>query len=183
MGELTDPGTRAELLLEWPTYVLGQLWRRGRRDIEQALAADGLSLRNYLVLVWIDALGGPSQQQIADRVGIDRSDFVKLLDQLEERGLIGRERDPADRRRHILSLTQAGRDILARATTNSRHSTDTFFAALTPQELATLHRLALKALGQDPDLADLRPAALNRRQERPRPDAPDPVAARRPRRS
>jgi DNA-binding MarR family transcriptional regulator len=172
MGELTDPRAKAELLLEWPTYVLGQLWRRGRRDIEDALAADGLSLRDYLVLVWIDALRGPSQQEIADRVGIDRSDFVKLLDQLQERELIGRERDPADRRRHVLSLTQGGRATLARATATSRHSTETFFAALTPEELATLHRLSLKALGQDPDLADLRTAALTGRQERLRPDAP-----------
>src|ERR1700753_1863599 len=120
MGELTDPRAKAELLLEWPTYVLGQLWRRGRRDIEDALAADGLSLRDYLVLVWIDALRGPSQQEIADRVGIDRSDFVKLLDQLQERELIGRARDPADRRRHVLSLTPAGRDTLAPATATSR---------------------------------------------------------------
>ncbi len=183
MGELSDPGAKAELLLEWPTYVLGQLWRRGRRDIEESLAADGLSLRDYLVLVWIDALGGPSQQQIADRVGIDRSDFVKLLDQLQERELIGRERDPDDRRRHVLSLTQAGRDTLARATAISRHSTELFFAALTPAELATLHRLSLKALGEDPDLADLRSAALTRRQERLRAGAPDPAVSRRTRRS
>ena len=167
MGEGTDPrAPRPEALLEWPTYVLGQLWRRGRSAIAQALVADGLSLRDYLVLVWIDTLPSPSQQQIADQVGIDRSDFVKILDHLQDQDLVKRERDTADRRRHILSLTGPGRDALARATATSRESTGEFFDALTPEELTTLHRLALKALGEDPALAGQRTATLAQRQER-----------------
>jgi DNA-binding MarR family transcriptional regulator len=173
MGELTDPAAKAEVLLRWPTYVLGQLWRQGRNEIEKAFAAAGLSLREYLVLEWIDALRNPSQQQIADQMGIDRSDFVTILDHLQERGLIGRERDTADRRRHVLSLTGTGRETLARAVAVSRQVSDAFFGALTPAELATLHRLALKALGEDPALADRRTAGLAQRRERPRTESPD----------
>lgn len=153
MDVTADHPGRADALLAWPTYVLGQLWRQGRSEIEAAFAAEGLSMRDYLVLVWIDSLDAPSQQQIADHVGVDRSDFVKVLDQLQSRGLIGRERDTADRRRHVLSVTETGRAALTRATTTSREITAGLFSALTPAELVTLHQLALKALGEDPALA------------------------------
>ncbi len=147
-----------DVLLRWPTYVLGQLWRRGLAEIDEALAAEGLSLRDYVVLVRIDQLPSPSQQQVADRVGVDRSDFVKILDRLQSRGLIGRERDAEDRRRHLLSLTDVGRAAMDRATAVSGRSTTEFFAELSPSELVALHRLALKALGEDPALAKASPA-------------------------
>jgi DNA-binding MarR family transcriptional regulator len=105
-GEL--PGTRARPQLRWPTYVLGQLHRLGRDQIDAALGARGLSLRSVLVLACLSEDGEWSQQQVADRVAIDRSDMVKLIDQLEALGLVRRRPDPLDRRRHVLSLTAEG---------------------------------------------------------------------------
>ncbi len=151
-----DDGPPAEKpagILRWPSYVVGELSRQGRSAIESALAEDGLSLRGYFALVCIEELAGASQQQLADRIRMDRSDLVKLLDQLEGQQFVLRKRDPADRRRHVLSLTAAGRTALERGNRTSRRITDEFFAGLTPAELRTLHGLALKALGEDPGLA------------------------------
>ena len=138
-------------ILRWPSYVLGRLHRHARDAIEQALHEEGLSVRAYFVLVCIDEVSGASQQQVADSLRIDRSDLVKLLDQMQDQGLITRERDPADRRRQLLTLTPPGQDALARGTQVSHQITDTALGNLTLAERRTLHALALKALGLDLD--------------------------------
>jgi DNA-binding MarR family transcriptional regulator len=47
------------------------------------LSAKGVSLRAHFVLVCVSEYGELSQQQVADQIAIDRSDLVKLIDQLE----------------------------------------------------------------------------------------------------
>ncbi len=49
-----------------------------------------------------------SQRQISDHLGLDASDVVGVLDILEEAGMVQRRRDPADRRRHAVVLTEVG---------------------------------------------------------------------------
>lgn len=56
--------------------------------------------------------GGISQKELAERVGIDGSSLVRLLDILSERGLLERRPDPADRRSRQLYLTPAGEDAV-----------------------------------------------------------------------
>ena len=59
--------------------------------------------------------GPPSQLELSRRLNLDPTIIVGLLDELEERGLVTRVRDPADRRRHLLELTAAGRKLQPRA--------------------------------------------------------------------
>jgi DNA-binding MarR family transcriptional regulator len=58
---------------------------------------------------------GQSQQQLADVMGIHRNVMVGLIDDLEDRGLIERRRQPTDRRAHAIHLTEAAHDLLPRA--------------------------------------------------------------------
>ena len=146
---MPDQGLPDHDELRWPSYVLGRLHRASRAVVEQGLAEVGLNLREYLVLTHVEDLRHGSQQEVADRAHLDRSDLVKVLDGLEQQALVTRKRDPTDRRRHVLALTAAGRRTLQRANRASELATGRAFAALTEQELRTLHRLALKALGQD----------------------------------
>lgn len=147
------PGTRSRPQLRWPTYVLGQLHRLGRDQIDAALGAEGLSLRTVLVLACLED-GEWSQQQVADRVAIDRSDMVKLIDQLEALGLVIRRPDPHDRRRHVLSLTAKGRRASQESEQTAQQVTDRVLSRLTADERRTLHRLTLRALGEPEDTAD-----------------------------
>jgi DNA-binding MarR family transcriptional regulator len=135
-------------VLAFPSYVLGRLHHKTRAVVEQELAGVGIGLREYFTLAHINELAAASQQQVADRAHMDRSDLVRLLDGLEARGLITRERDPDDRRRHVLALTAAGTRCLEQATTAAHSATTRAFAALTQDELCTLHHLALKALDE-----------------------------------
>ena len=61
------------------------------------------------VMLVADRLTSASQKELSDAVGLDPSDLVGLIDILERAGLIARERDRADRRRHAIVLTALGR--------------------------------------------------------------------------
>lgn len=154
MTPVDGPPHHPRGLLRWPSYALGQLYRRARTQTEAALDAEGLSLRTHFVLVCLGEQGELSQQQVCDRVAMDRSDMVKLVDRLEALGQVVRGRDPVDRRRHILSLTPSGTAALLRGEQIIGRVSDDAFAGLAVDELRTLHRLTLQALGEPADIAD-----------------------------
>jgi MarR family transcriptional regulator, lower aerobic nicotinate degradation pathway regulator len=155
----TGPQPRPRQLLRWPTYVMGQLSRTAASQLDAALTQEGLSLRTHQVLACLVEFGQVSQQQVCDATAVDRSDMVRLVDQLEQLGQVVRDRDPADRRRHLLTLTPAGRSALSRGERVIARVTDEVLSKLSGPERRTLHRLALRALGEPPDLADDRSTA------------------------
>jgi DNA-binding MarR family transcriptional regulator len=75
----------------------------------------GLEVREYGTLATIDDLAPCSQRQIATMLGVSGPVIVDLIDTLEPRGLVVRERNPSDRRSYALRLTTAGAALLKRA--------------------------------------------------------------------
>lgn len=140
-------------LLQWPSFGLGLLHRHAQSVLEQRLGTEGLSLRAYFVFACLAEEEGLSQQQVCDRAQVDRSDMVRLIDELERKDLVLRRRDVVDRRRNLLSLTRGGRKALRRADRILSEVTDEVFAALSANECRELHRLTLIALGQEPSIA------------------------------
>jgi DNA-binding MarR family transcriptional regulator len=65
------------------------------------------------MLSHLAAAEGQSQQALSIALGIHRSAVVALVDDLEQRGLAERRRDPNDRRAYTLYLTPQGRELLA----------------------------------------------------------------------
>lgn len=85
------------------------LARRWRKVIHETLAEAGLTDATWAPLVHLDADGdGISQTELAERVGLDTSTLVRLLDILVERGLIERQVNPDDRRARLIVLTPSG---------------------------------------------------------------------------
>src|SRR4051812_15843749 len=82
---------------------------------DDKLAASGLDSREYSILSILDTDGPGSQQELARLLGKAPAIVVAAIDDLEERGLVTRTRDPADRRRTRVTVTKAGVRTLAKA--------------------------------------------------------------------
>ena len=84
-------------------------------DFNRRFVALKLSPAQYSALVIIGANPGRKQSEIAGALGIQRPNFVAMMDELERRGLAERLRTPVDRRSRALALTAAGAALAARA--------------------------------------------------------------------
>lgn len=75
------------------------------------LADHDLPMWGYVVLLALDDVPVRTQAALAAAIGADKTRIIGVLDHLQRRGLIGRQPDPADRRVHLLSLTDKGRAL------------------------------------------------------------------------
>jgi MarR family transcriptional regulator, lower aerobic nicotinate degradation pathway regulator len=90
--------------------------------------------------------GPASQAEIGRRLSIDRSDLHALLAELERDRLVARIRDERDRRRNVVTLTQAGRTALARLDKRMDAAQDALLEPLSADERRELSRLLRKLL-------------------------------------
>jgi DNA-binding MarR family transcriptional regulator len=128
-------------LVSSPSFLLKRLGWEVKDRVHAGYEAAGASPFHLTVLAVLDEGARETQATIADALGYDRSYLVGLLDDLEKRELIERRRDPADRRRHIVKLTPAGKKALAWLRKLQASIDDDFFAPLSAEERATLHTL------------------------------------------
>jgi len=103
--------------------------------------AHGLKPKHVGLMVALDAGRASSQLEIAGVMGVAPSLVVALADHLEKVGAIQRVRDPADRRRQVLTLTEHGRELLAACGELARSADAEFAADLTAVESAVLTAL------------------------------------------
>ncbi len=108
--------------------------------IRAALGVAGLHPRNVMTLMRL-APGAMSQRELAAAMEIDPSQLVAVLNELESEGLAGRRRDPADRRRHIVEITEAGAAVLGRVDAAVGEAERELFGDLTEAEQALLRSL------------------------------------------
>src|SRR5215475_2351600 len=104
------PGVRLpEELVASSTFLLKRLGFAAKEQSLDAYEPTGLHPYHYAILLVLDEGSHETQGSIADALGYDRGQLVGLLDELEERDLVQRRRDPADRRRHTVTLTADGK--------------------------------------------------------------------------
>jgi DNA-binding MarR family transcriptional regulator len=90
------------------------IWLEARRRLDHALAPLGLRPREFWLLA-IAGAGNVPQNEMADLCGLDPSSLVAVLDGLEHRGWLRRQRNPRDRRMQWVQRTEAGDRLFNRA--------------------------------------------------------------------
>jgi DNA-binding MarR family transcriptional regulator len=145
----TDADTR-ELprLLATPGVVLATRGQEALRMLTSAYARVGLKPRQVQAVLLLADRGGITQRELGEVMAVDPSILVGLLNPLEEEGLISRQRDAGDRRRHNILLTRKGQELLADVEREQAAAEDAYFAELEPDELEQLRRLLSRAGGQ-----------------------------------
>jgi DNA-binding MarR family transcriptional regulator len=125
--------------------MLGLALRRAQaavtQDFMDRFAAEGLRPMQYAVLALLQGNAGLKQNQVSETLGIKRTNFVPLLDELERRGLAERRRVADDRRASALFLTDAGHAMLDRLATAARAHEDRFTARIGAANRAILLNL------------------------------------------
>jgi MarR family transcriptional regulator, lower aerobic nicotinate degradation pathway regulator len=93
-----------------PTWLISRAYARATGLLQEGFAQGGDGLRgyHYRLLAALDEWGPASQAALGRGTGIDRSDVTAALVDLEERGLVQRDVNQADRRRNVVSITAAG---------------------------------------------------------------------------
>src|SRR5437868_281565 len=137
-----------EELVASSAFLLKRLGFAVKEQTMDAYEGTGLHPYHHAILLVLGEGAPETQGSIADGLGYDRGQLVGLLDELEERGLIERRRDPNDRRRHLVRLTPDGKRALAKLRALARQLEDDFLASLDEDERAQLHALLRRLAAQ-----------------------------------
>src|SRR3954454_4237136 len=125
-------------------YLLARVGRAQQTRFAERMRALDLRPKHFAVLNAVALSDGASQQELGGRMGLDPSGLVGAIDELEGMGLVERRRDPADRRRNAVGLTDEGTATLPRARRLVGDSARELLGALDDAEVETLVALLAK---------------------------------------
>lgn len=107
----------------------------------------GLSAVQYAILVVLAEETCCDQQTLGNRAGFDKATGTYVIDRMSKSGLISVEVDPANRRRKLVSMTEAGAAMMARMVEQAKTAEKLITAGLDDQDIADLKRLLSKLGG------------------------------------
>jgi DNA-binding MarR family transcriptional regulator len=135
-----DPQSPDPSLLTLLTQLPKVINRRMSEDLL------GMRIKSYVVLGYIRDHEGVSQQELESAMYMDANGVVLLLNDLEAAQHLVRRRDPQDRRRHIVEITDSGRQALERADKAREGLEDEILVALSAEDRKTLRRLVERVI-------------------------------------
>ncbi len=123
-------------------FRVARVARRLRQAVDSELGAYGLTEATWRPLAYVGRLGeGVRQRELAAALGIEGPSLVRLLDNLERRGLIERREQKGDRRVRSIYLTPPGRELQRRVLRISDNIQQRVLAAADPRDLEACERL------------------------------------------
>jgi DNA-binding MarR family transcriptional regulator len=141
---MDDPRAAPPSLTGLTTYLLSRNGKVARGRLTGRFAARGLRLWHHAVLAALADFGPHVQRDLGLRLAVDPSDMAKIVDELAGAGAVERARDAADRRRITVTLTDAGRTLLAELDAEAEAVQSEVLEPLTKEERAQLDALLRK---------------------------------------
>jgi DNA-binding MarR family transcriptional regulator len=155
-----------------PAFLVAQVGAHAAAKFAERLGPLGLTPAHVGLLRVIAGSEGPSQQDVAERLGLFPSRLVALLDELQDRGLVQRLENPRDRRVYLLQLTEEGTQVLQSVGRVAREHQDALLAALSADERDLLASLLLRVADQQGLRPGVHPGFARLRPETSRPARP-----------
>ena len=110
------------------------------RAFDAALATAGGSLPIWLILIGVKSGRAANQRALAGFVGVEGATLTHHLNAMEAQGLLTRQRDPANRRAHLVELTAKGEQLFAALRSAATSFDRRLREGLDPPELEALAR-------------------------------------------
>jgi MarR family transcriptional regulator, lower aerobic nicotinate degradation pathway regulator len=141
---MSDDRSFSPVLQQILNFLLNKAAEGSNRHVEVVTAPHGLTIKQYGMLVLLQAEGPQPQIVLSQKVGLDRTSVMKTVDMLEERGLVRRDPHPTDRRKYNVTLTDAGENLLTQTLAEVQRAGQEFFKDLSEGEQAQLHALLVR---------------------------------------
>ncbi|NKB53918.1 MAG: MarR family transcriptional regulator [Rhizobiaceae bacterium] len=139
-----DEGTAARSIVnddglrQFLGYHMKRAYSVLKSDLTKSLEPLGLRITTYSSLILIVDNPGIRQSELARNLDIERPNMVVILDELEQRGWVNRERVESDRRSYALFATLSGRQVCEKAITIDRAHEARLFQGLKDAQIKTL---------------------------------------------
>ena len=150
-----------------PSHLLHRAQQIAANESASALAAAGITLRQFSVLAALSGNDGVSQSDLVNATGIDRSTLADMVARMEKAGLIKRVASKTDKRAKVVSLMAKGKKAYEKVLPAVEKADAAIFEALPKTKQATLVS-GLKDMVAEADKAEAAVA--------PKPAAPAPAA-------
>lgn len=137
-----------------PTWLLSRANARAQGMLVSAFADAGFRGYAYRLMAALAEQGALSQAELGRETGSDRKDVAVAVGELESRALVGREPDPTDARRKVVSLTAAGAVELDRLDGVVSEVQERVLAPLSADERAVLVGLLRRLDPGPPELSE-----------------------------
>jgi len=120
---------------------LGKVARRWRTRLDSRLRSMGLTQARWMALLELSRAAGLTQRDLAATLGIEGPTLVRLLDGLEEQGLIERQSCPDDRRAKRVRLTEAAAPVLREIRKIAEATRRELLEGVAPDDLSVARRV------------------------------------------
>ena len=145
VGEAKDVSALAELHMR-PGFLFRRAGQLVANIAEQETAKIGLTAPQHVCLIALNRWSAMDQISLGKALGMDRATVGEVIRRLEARSLVERNADERDARRKIVTLTLAGRQLVAIAEEAAHNVSEQLLAGLEPDERKHLIRLLSKAV-------------------------------------